>query len=201
MIQALAYLPAIAGTLFLGSLVGLRNAHSTVNRLFVAINLVVAAWLAGLFAADTSVFRNVDESLLFVRLAMLVSLFLPLLFLWFAKVLVNKVFTKLQLWLLYAPLFLLQVISMTNLGVTSVKPGGFGAQIASSNWGYTAIVFFTVGYIAWAVGALLRRLSKLNFHRRGQVNLIVFGTAVAVLIDFTVGYVLALLKLADYAVL
>lgn len=201
MLQILAYFPAIIGAAILSYMVVVTNFKPVVNKLFFWAAISVLMWLSFLFAADISS-GNILQARLLLRIAIFFSLFMPILFLYFAIFYANPSKLKIRLaTVLYAPIFTLQALSFSDLIVANVEFRGFGTQIVNPGLGYSLVVGITTLYLLVGLFYIYRYRKKYNTSKKKQSYQIMFGVFVSLIINLFTGYLLAMVGVSDYAIL
>lgn len=199
-IQYLVYIPTIVGLLSIGLVVIAKNATNKLNRLFIAFDLSIVLWLTCLFVADTS--SSSSQALLWIRLAILMSSIIPLLFLWFAYAYPS--FKRIPIFFKSTALVLPLVfigLSFNPMIIGAVEVRPWGAEVTQSGWLYTVQTFFFLGYFFLGIALLINKSKKSKGSERAQLRLIALGAFVAVATNIFTNIILVQVGISKYGLL
>lgn len=198
MIQTIAYLPTLLIIFVLIASLFATGLRSLQNRLFVCLAISVFVWQLLLYVSDTSHSLIVAERAL--RLALIISMFMPYFFYIFCKEFIGR-FNKLEAVVAYIPIFFAQILSLSNLAFKTIQLQEFGVHLQDPSWGYSVIVFITMVYIIIGISILLLHKKGLDNQKKKQVNLIVGGVSISLIISFMANFVLINSRYSSYIIL
>lgn len=198
MIQALAYTPGIIMVLFVVLGLIISSKKNTLNRIFLYIAGSVLIWQCLLFISDTTHSKFIAE--LSLRLALLVSMFMPYTFLLFCYAFTQRLNKGLAI-TLYMPILITQLLALSSFVFSTVELRKFGVHIVDPKWGYTVIVFVTTGYILYGLVLLLIKQGEFTLQQKKQSRLIIGGVAISLAISLIANFFLIDTSYSDYTIL
>jgi len=179
LIQYLFYIPVliilVGITLFLFS----RNIRSSINLTFGLFTLSTTLWLFCLFQADTTTSAN--TALVWTRLAVFFTCFIPLCFLAFVKVFPEDHRLRLKPLLIYIFVtVILAAFSFSDYMVSEVEIAEYTSAPTTVGPAYTAFFVYLAIYFLIAFILLIKKLNRVTSTQRNQIRLVLFGTATGV---------------------
>lgn len=195
--KIVSYAPSIAGLSAIAVVTLLKNVRSRVNRLFFCLTIILAIWLTTLLVADLAL--SASLSLWMLRAAAFTgTLIIPFL-LYFSSAFPvtvkrpGKYFHIVTL----GPAIIFMLLAFTPLLVPNVEIRAGTAQPTELGLLYSLqSLYALIGFVASFV-IMLHKIRGLNIRQRAQVRLMIFGLVVALLANFTTGYILAVIETAN----
>lgn len=192
-----AYLCPIFGLVIIGLVTFLKNPRNRLYALFFGVTLSMAAWLLALMVGDLEISPAV--SLWAVRMATCVGTLIIPAMLYFSRYFPIKIsrITPLFHILAVVPAASFMVVALTPWLVPAVDVSGQSAQPTSLGTLYTLqSLYFVIGMIA-AITIVLSKWRHLNAREQAQVRIVMFGLAVALIVNIATGFFLTISQEAN----
>lgn len=193
-IKFLSYVPAILGVVSIAFFVLFNNPNNNKNRIFALWNVFTAAWLFFLFMADIS--TSETSALWLLRFALFFGSLVFLFFYFFSLVFPTQRKINLVRQFIYTlPLTLVALLSFTPYVVSSVTIADFGVQPQDIGFAYAVSDLVGLFYLLLGVVIMLTKYRKASAKEKSQVKFVLFGIAVATVVNVFTGIILTLLRL------
>lgn len=200
MIQYLVYIPVVLGVGALSLIVFIKNPKNPVNRIYFIFSIIVFLWIAFLFIADTS--KIVGLSTFFVRSAVVLSSLLPLFFLWFSYIFPNYRPVRTLYLILFSIIPIIFVLTaFSGMQVIDVDLKPWGAEVVRSGPLYLIQPVYILFYFGLSTYLLYKKSRHSKGQQRSQINLIIFGTLFALIVNIITNNILVALGSSKYWVL
>lgn len=195
--KLISYIAPILGLSLIGLITFLKNTRERLNLLFFLLATVLSVWLGALFVGDLTISRAV--SLWAVRTAVGIGSFIIPALLYFSVHFPVKLRQPTWRFHLFAlgPATAFLVLAFTPYLIPAIRFQSGSAHPTQLGILYTlqsayAVVGFLVGLII-----TLKKARRVAARQRTQINLVLIGLLVALVVNIVTGFILAITKRSD----
>ena len=186
--KIISYIPAITGVLVIALVSWLNNRKNSSNKIFSILNLLIAAWLACLFIADTA--SSYQLAIWSLRLALFFATFVFLSFFIFSLVFPYKSnFNLKKIGIYLSPGVVIAFLSLTSLVVQTVSINEFGTQPDKIGVLYTFSDVAGVLYLLFGAAILLKKYGGATRLQKSQIKFVLLGLFIAGSVNILTGLI------------
>ena len=198
--KIITYVPSIIGLILVGFVVYNSKNTSRTNKTFLALITAVCLWLLALFVADMS--TDKDLALFAIRIAIIPCVLSSYFFLLFCLNFPVERRTSLKSMIVYSlPAFAISSVALTPFIVTDVRLEATGARLAAVTPLYTLETIIIVCYFIAGGYILLKKRLRSSGKQKRQINLLLAGIGLALIVNIFTGYIFAFLNIGGMGVL
>ncbi|MCM8803622.1 MAG: hypothetical protein NC827_10035, partial [Candidatus Omnitrophica bacterium] len=189
----LSYIIPFLLTIFIGSIILIRNFRNKANILFALITFIVGFWILCLAIADFS--HNYSIAFLWSKLAITGPIFLPLLLIYFF--LNFPITLKVPKWtkLLFIPTICLFGLAFTKYNIKEVKIQEWGVEVSPGILYPLFFVYFII-YLIIAILLLIKQYRKAGGIAKQQIKYIFLGCIISIILGLVTNVILVLLGIS-----
>ena len=191
-ITAISYFLPIVGLFIIGSVPLLKNRVQRVNIVFFGLSLVMAAWLTGLYLADTS--ASDTTGLLAVRGAAFVGTLMAPLILYLGHVFPVELKKPTGALITYAlvPTVFFMSLAFTNLLIPGVRITNGSAQPDGLGMLYTLQSVYLISCFIAGFVIMFSKRNRVNSRHRSQIKVVIAGLITSLLVNVFTGLYLTM---------
>ncbi|MCC7543821.1 hypothetical protein IT415_03930 [bacterium] len=187
-LQLYYYVPTIILTFVLGLIVFVNNPKKLTNRVFLLFSLAMLGWLSAQFVAD--IIGIAEESLIFIRIAVAISIFLGFSFVALIDALANEGLPNKRLWISSMIIFVtLMPISFIPSTVESVQIRDWGVEATYGDTYFVLLIYSASVFVYTLFLAFFRR-ARRSSRSRTQLRFVYLGIASALIVNLFGNFIL-----------